>query len=566
MNALIYARHSTGAQGHGTSVERQLTEGAREAAQLGLPVGREVTDRGLSAFTGSNRLGAAGLATIEADARDGALQGWTVIVEYFDRLSRQGFDETYSLINDLSAHGVSIRAYRDGMTIRAGERLSLEQMMMLLLKSELAREESAKKAARVRQAKAINRQKARDEGRIFTRNGPPWLRAVNGKWQVIEERAKLIRRVFEMSDSNMGCVLIARALNEEGIEPWRGMGGRKGNGFHESWIQRKLSNRAVLGEFQPMTTDERGERVPAGEPVQGYFPAIIDAALFERVNAAAPDRKAGSQGNNKHPERIANLASGLGKCARCGGTMVYRCKAKAGARRMVNGKQYVRKQDDSLLVCSNSLRKVSNAAGVKKCDARSFAYARFERALLDSALHLAMDDAAFANRGELARLATLIAERQRDHDLLTTRAGRLFDEFADSGDAIARGRAREASAQAKALAENIEALKRQQREASGRTTSAAHLARIAEIRERMEQGDPAERVVLRRKVALNLRALIDKISFGDDRALVVFKAGAGLVTISRDGEAHHIDLIHPRREPPKGAEAIARRIKASEAA
>nr|WP_314447224.1 recombinase family protein [uncultured Sphingomonas sp.] len=558
MHAIIYARYSSGAQGQGTSIERQLGNGRKEAARLELSVEEEVFDKALSAFKGSNRKGDAGLAVLERRAAAGDLRGKTIIVEFLDRFSRQGFEEALPLVLTFVRNGVRIVSYRDDIKIEPDARLEIDMLLRLLIKSEMARTESENKAKRVRDAKAINREKARTEGRIMTKNGPKWLKIENGKWAEDEERVALVRRIFAMSDGGMGTIAIAKALNSERIPKWTNMG-KDSRGWHHSFIVRMLSSRSVIGECQPCSTVD-GKRVPCGEPIQGYFPAVVDAALFERVQQNAVHRMERSRGNNK-TERVGNLVSGLVTCSCCNAPMTYAMKGRAGSTKTVNGTVYVRTVDDSHFKCSNVLRKV------KTCEnRRSWSYQRFESALLDSVLHLAMDDAAFANRGEVARLANLIAQRERERDLLTRRAERLFEEYADSGLELARNGARRASIAAKELGGSIEALRQQRGQASGRTGSAAHIARIADIRQQMERGSYEERIAIRRKVQISLRALIECVTFSEVTATINFKAGAGLVMVKRDGSFHHVNMLHPLRQPPQGAEAIFRRLTSCKAA
>jgi len=89
---------------------------------------------------------------------------------------------------------------------------------------------------------------------------------------------------------------IVRTLNKEGIPSWGG-----GNGWHASYVQRLLTTRSVLGEFQPLKRGVDGKSVPAGEAVMNYFPAIIDYATWQKAQqrrqTSTPGRPAQSKGN-----------------------------------------------------------------------------------------------------------------------------------------------------------------------------------------------------------------------------------------------------------------------------
>lgn len=536
-NAIIYARYSDPSQGKGSSIARQLEGGRTVAAAKGWIVETERADGGKSAYTGKNRMDGAALADIEAEAQEGLHSGKILIVEKMDRLSRQGYEATLSLINGLRDNGVSI-ATHEGAFYRAGERLGLAQLVEILVRAELAYDESHTKAKRVRKGKADARKAARDTGRIFTAMAPPWLEIV-GKgddrhWKVNPSRLTIVKMIFQMADEGAGKMTIARHLNSIDPVGW-GKGKRAGKGWHPSMVVRILSNRAVLGEYQPHTFQD-GKRVPEGEPIQGYYPVIIDADLFERVNAQAGARKAVS-GGRKGAERVGNLVSGLAKCAHCGASMRYRVRAAEGVIRRVNGKEYVKPHADASLVCSRADRGVES-----RCSNRSgIAYHTFEKALLDNILHLALDDQAFSNRGEVGRLNKTIAERRRDLELITGRAETLWGAYADDPSAMAAKLAREAEAKAKDIRENVEALKRQREQAKGRASSAEHLRRVADIRANLYHADMGVRLPLRRKVAQGFQSVISSISCDANRVATVTMAG-GLVAFKIErGKVEDLD-------------------------
>ena len=82
----------------------------------------------------------------------------------------------------------------------------------------------------------------------------------------------------------------------------------------QSYIAKILANRAALGEFQPHIRVE-GKRTPDGEPIEGYFPAIIDDELFYRAQHAKSQRLVG--GARRKGKAFTNLFSGLASCAYC---------------------------------------------------------------------------------------------------------------------------------------------------------------------------------------------------------------------------------------------------------
>jgi Recombinase/Recombinase zinc beta ribbon domain len=110
--------------------------------------------------------------------------------------------------------------------------------------------------------------------------------------------------------SGLGILAIARRLNERKVPAI----GRSDRGWYPSYIAKILSSRAVLGEFQPYTKDN-DKRVPAGEPINNYFPRIIDDELFYRVQQSKAHRLISGRGRKGN--YFTNLFSGLATCWYC---------------------------------------------------------------------------------------------------------------------------------------------------------------------------------------------------------------------------------------------------------
>jgi hypothetical protein len=80
-----------------------------------------------------------------------------------------------------------------------------------------------------------------------------------------------------------------------------------------------LTSRAAIGEYVPYQTTKRSDK-PVGEPVPGYYPAVVNEETFHAVRAALAVRaKVGRGRRGKH----INLFAGLLRDARDGGTITY---------------------------------------------------------------------------------------------------------------------------------------------------------------------------------------------------------------------------------------------------
>ena len=149
----------------------------------------------------------------------------------------------------------------------------------------------------------------------MTSQVPRWLEVRDGKIHVLKERAQVVRRIFDMYVSGYGRGVIARTLIKEGIPAWN----TRKPVWHESYVNKLLCNRAVVGDYVAEFKTEEGGK--GQEVITGYYPEIIDPALFARVLDMAFLRKKGQRG--RKGKKFANLFQKLARCSVCGGTMGY---------------------------------------------------------------------------------------------------------------------------------------------------------------------------------------------------------------------------------------------------
>src|SRR5262249_28111224 len=128
----------------------------------------------------------------------------------------------------------------------------------------------------------------------LSKHGPAWLRLNDDRkgWAVVSERAAWVRRAFAMAEAGHGVTRISAVLNA--LAPSR----MTGKVWQPPQIQSMLRNRSVLGEYQPHvgTCAKKGvkaTRKPSGDPIKGYFPAVIEEATFYRVQHALDSRRKG---------------------------------------------------------------------------------------------------------------------------------------------------------------------------------------------------------------------------------------------------------------------------------
>jgi DNA invertase Pin-like site-specific DNA recombinase len=337
--AYSYLRFSTPEQQKGDSTRRQ-TQKAEEYVQRQqgrLVLDRDLTfhDLGVSAFRGKNAETGALAAFLEAVKVGQVPQGSVLLVESLDRVSRLSARKAVRVLEEILEEGVSVVTLNDGREYTE-EILDTDPMALILalLTFIRANEESVTKSGRVRAAWDSKRTKATAGKVRMTSMVPAWLKATADGTEVIPEAAATVRRVFEMYASGKGLVAIQRALNTDGVPTLTPPNGRKATRWHESYISRLLRNPAVVGTFQPTSTSFEGRkrlRRPACEPIPGYFPAIVEEALFQQVQAMLADTAGPSRGKSKGDTK--NLFGGLAVCSKCGSSM----RRKVAAYKLADG-------------------------------------------------------------------------------------------------------------------------------------------------------------------------------------------------------------------------------------
>jgi DNA invertase Pin-like site-specific DNA recombinase len=303
--AVRYARWSSGEQSRGDTLRRQdgeFLEFCRRHDLEPLPEFELPPDDGVSAFKGDNiRKGS--LADFLMLAGAGKIpRGTVLVVENQDRLSRDKISVVLSLFQQLIAAGVHVG---DCLSNHIVDSLDNPATLMLIIMGAVrAHEHSASLSRRMKSVWGDKKARAKDE--VVTAAGPHWLRlsADRKRWELIPGQVATMTRIFELAASGKGCHAIVQDLVSRGIETPRGEAA-----WHPTTIGRLLRWRAVLGEYQPCSRRVEGKAfVRDGEPVKGYYPAIIGQRTFDRVASLIDSRTKGRTG--RPPSRV-NVFLGL---------------------------------------------------------------------------------------------------------------------------------------------------------------------------------------------------------------------------------------------------------------
>jgi DNA invertase Pin-like site-specific DNA recombinase len=330
--AYSYLRFSTPEQAKGDSRKRQSDLASAYAAAHGLVLDDELRfeDLGRSAFRGGHAATGALAAFLEEVASGNVPPGSLLLIESLDRLSREAAFDAQLRLSGIVQMGVDVVTLMDGR-VYSLETLRADPMGMIyaIMGFMRAHDESAHKSRRLKASWAGKRAQIAS-GKPLTGRLPGWLRlsADRSQLEVIEERAVIVRRIFDLTLAGVGQHTIAATFNREGVEPW-GTGKARGKQWHRSYIAKIVSNPAVIGTFQPHVIEYEGatKRRRPLEAVEGYFPAIIAPEVFREAQALGQSRGAPQRGRHAHAP-LSNLLAGLAACPKCDATMTRVAKGK----------------------------------------------------------------------------------------------------------------------------------------------------------------------------------------------------------------------------------------------
>lgn len=393
--AYSYLRFSTPEQAQGDSRRRQWDMATAYAAANGLELDLNLTfrDLGVSGYSGANvRKGALGQFLQLID--EGLVEsGSYLLVENLDRVSRQHPWDALPVFQQIINAGVTIVTLQDERVwSRAEMHANPFRMFESLMVMIRAHEESATKARRVRAS--WNNKRANADVVPLTSRGPAWLRlAPDRSWEVLEERAAIVRRIYEQAARGVGQASIAQALNIEGVPTWGDSTRSAAKHWHKSYIAKILTSDSVIGTYVPHTVEyENGRKVrkPA-EPIINYYPAVVPEELAGQVREL---QKSKSPKRGRHANsHLQNILGGLARCPLCGSTMTRTTKGNTT------------KAVKPYLVCTS-------AKGKAGCRYRAVKYDEIETALVQHAEWLEQTGPSGAVFNSLERqLADVVAQQ-----------------------------------------------------------------------------------------------------------------------------------------------------------
>lgn len=314
MRVAVYLRVSTEEQAQG--VDTQERGVLAWCAAQGHAVVATYRDIGVSGAEWKKR---PAMIEMRAAARQKPRPWDLVVVRDVDRLGRDGV-ELMVLLTQLRDVGVTV------VESSSGQPVSLEGMGKLIasVKACLAEIERETIAQRVRTAHANQHAVKRVVGGACY--GYDNVRGEAGvRYAINDSEAAVVREIFARLAGGEGCREVARSLNARGVAP--PSAGRRGTG---SWspgavyeISRRERYKGVLawGRAKKGYREGTRQRTFDGEVRRVEAPelALVDVALWERVNADRDDRRRESDRPVHRGRAPRHLLIGHVTCAACGG-------------------------------------------------------------------------------------------------------------------------------------------------------------------------------------------------------------------------------------------------------
>ena len=367
--ALVYSyiRFSSKKQEQNDSVRRQVALGkAWIDAHPEHVLDEQLTlrDLGVSAFRGANldsEKGALGVFIELAKKPNSPIpKGSILMIERLDRFSRQQTRKAYRTFTDLIEAGVKVLVLEPTQLIDESNIDSMDTVIPLIVGLQIAYEQSREKRKRVGHAWKTKREQA-VQGKPMSKRCPSWLTWAeeSSSFAINPQAKKAIDYIFKRTAEGCGQRQLTSELNSK-FPPV----GRSGK-WNGSYVQKVLSDRAVLGELQPHVFDDSGNRAPIGSPIKNYYPRIISDDLFDRAAQAKSLRRRAKGPNSKFINLFVGLVSGADG---------HKMHVQTGRARRKNNQIYTQRR----LVSYGHMRGLSGSCNY------SLDYYKFERLVLNA--------------------------------------------------------------------------------------------------------------------------------------------------------------------------------------
>lgn len=297
--AYIYSRISSKKQTTGVGLDRQL-ENAKAYCQANNLRIVDVQADVASAFHSKHVDGNLG-AFLDAIKENLIPVPSALVVESLDRLGREHELTALSRFIDIVKAGVEIHEISTGIVYNITDTHLLHVALSIMTR---AYNESLIKSKRATDAIQRKLTDARSTNKIIGANIPAWIDNINGEFH-LNKHAETVKLIFDLYISGMTMRPIVRHLIEQNIEYPAPKIAKKGVNagtykWHAGRIMTILSSPYVYGTYTPLK----------GDPIEDYYPAVVDIATFMKVKDIRENRKVKAT-------KVNDLLSIFGSCCQC---------------------------------------------------------------------------------------------------------------------------------------------------------------------------------------------------------------------------------------------------------
>ncbi len=318
LRAVYYARVSTEEEKQVNALAKQCEEAEHCISSNGWNLVDRYIDEGKSGTTSKrrneyNRL----YEDMEIDKFD------VIVIKSQDRLMRNVKD-WYIFIDKMVKNGKRLYFYLDNKWYESDDAL------ITGIKAILAEEYSRELSKKINNS---NRRRQQTGTSIIT-NGKLWgYNQKDGELTINEEEAKVVRRIFELYISGLGCRGIRKKLTEEGYLT------RNATEFAETTIKRMIKNEKYKGTviFNKQHKDFDTKKIIRNPPEEwivheNRIPAIIEPVIWEEANRIMRERSIKAGSDNRIDQKFGYNKSkhplgGKIICSECG-KVYYRSHVK----------------------------------------------------------------------------------------------------------------------------------------------------------------------------------------------------------------------------------------------
>ena len=297
--AYSYIRLSSKKQTKGSGAERQTKKAIEICKENGWNLSHlTFTDLGVSAYSGDNRLNG-DLSIFIGLAKDAKLGNEPVlIIEQFDRFSRQDIDESEPAIIDLLKTGCCIHVAFVNKTFTKNSTKELGSRIEILLSLKQAHEYSANLSKRIKSANISLRNRINAGEVMKIRNVPRYYTFDTIKKQYIQnDYSKIVSGIIKEYTKGISLYSIAKEFNKRGIKPF---GYRTDATWNVINVKQILNNPALHGQFY--------------ENKKFYSEPICSETEFNQIqNLLFKNRNNKGRFNSDY----INIFKGLAKCPYC---------------------------------------------------------------------------------------------------------------------------------------------------------------------------------------------------------------------------------------------------------